>query len=1289
MLTFSQHKKSSLVVQTDLTASANYVAVSAVAEHRFAILAENLAHTLAKTLYEVSTGSSEFPQNLEVLSDRDLGQIRLWNTTLPTGVNRCVHDLIVEVARYQPRAPALAAWDGDLTYGQMELLTNQLALLLHNEGARPNTIVALCFEKSKWTTVAMLGTLRAGAAFVLLDTAFPLQRATAMVKHVDAKILLASSTVLPGLKAQFSSVITVDGDLFRHLPSPTWSYVCEATPEDLAVVLFTSGSTGTPKAILQDHIAASTTADGLGHAWGLTPKSRILQFAAYAFDMSVIDTLMALVNGACLCVPTQEEVMSNPRAAIQRMQVNFSAVTPSVATAYPPEIDDTLQTLVLGGEKVPRALIEFWTKRLTVFNGYGPAEASVCALGQADAIRPMSLGKPINTLAWVVDEENHNILKPIGAVGELLLEGPMLAKGYLGDLEKTRSCFIDNPEFLNLGFGLAQGVVRRAYKSGDLVRQYPDGSLDYLGRKDLQVKLRGQRIELSEIEHHLQMLLSKDSPCFVDMIDFDTGPALAAFIGNAPTGYVAPRNGEENRVKEQKPEASAMSLLSKALEERLRESLEATLPAYMVPSVFLSLREIPMTVSQKIDRTALKRLGWEACLRQRSTKSSTARGSRSENDAEDYLRRQWGEILGLTWESISGDSNFLDLGGHSLLAMRLASRLQSRWPASRISVRDVFENPTLQMQAGLITMRKSNGNNSLPPSIQSIPNDPRHRQLMSLETGFDEMEIEDVMEATDFQSEVISSEITSDESEVHHCTFSFSPAIETGRMEHAIQAFANHYSIFRTCFVVLKGKLFQLVLKSAPRSLVRSVDDECTVHSPHNNGGLTECEVGPRRRALYLQYFMIQSTGPSTSSMTLRISHALFDGGYDGGFLRRATLELRALYQGETLSRSPPFSAFCSARLSNLSAGITFWEELLKNAEPSRLTIKRGPSNMRLISSEVVRSVHIQTMPQGATPATLMKSAWALVLSEILHTRDVVFGSIASGRFSFSGADMTMGPCINTIPVRVLIEDNVTTSKFLSKVQDQYLAAIPFESVGLQTIVQKCTNWPSWEDLSTVVNDLSEENFLDQLDEKIPFNGGICSASVCQNPGKWTDIAVETKKEGDQMHARLYFCSEVFPTGLVEDLGNMLVANIKMLSSGPDRLVSRQKSGQVLSSTDLPLPPAGSSPVMLTSRPSKKSVSECVIVQEAWRSVFRSDVLKTSTTSEPDKRPFYDSWPLVCAYGLYKFYSEKGFAVTVDDIIHHPSAENQRWLLAQRSQDRLHDTVLSLANGSIQRGHES
>ncbi len=718
----------------------------------------------------------------------------------------------------------------------------------------------------------------------------------------------------------------------------------------------------------------------------------------------------------------------------------------------------------------------------------------------------------------------------------------------------------------------------------------------------------------------------------------------------------------------------------KRIAGKLKISLEATLPAYMVPSAFLCVHRLPMTVSQKIDRGALKRLGREACMLQRSIESivpQTHGSPRGESGPEAYLCDQWEDILHLKPGSVHGGSNFLDLGGNSLLAMRLASRIDSRWPASQISVRDIFENPTVQAQLQLTVLRTSRGCDAPRPSTTLEPNNPAHIQVISLETGIDEREIEDLREATDFQAEVVSSELTNDEAEVHHCTFSFTPAVETRRLQFAIKALTNHYTILRTCFVVHSGKLLQLILKTAPHPMSESLNGQ--ENGPcKQNSAMSSWEVGPRRRALYLLHFRIDSEAQGTSGMTLRISHALFDGGYDGGFLRRVLLEIKMLYQDQTLPTSPSFSTFCSARLSSLPAGIEFWKGLLRDARPSRLVNKRGPYDMKLLCNEVIRSVNIgHTLPQGITPATLMKVAWALVLAEILHRKDIVFGSIGSGRgLPIDGADMIMGPCINTIPVRVRFDDNITASQILSQVQNQYLAAIPYESVGLQTIVKRCTDWPSWEDLSTVVNDLSEENFLDQLDETVSFDEGICTATVRQNTGKWTDIAVETKKEGNQMHARLYFSGEVFSTELIEGLGDLLVENIIMLSSGGNRPVFKPTVKPLVSRTQFPLPPAASVRIPPDLRLSTQWEDEALIVQEAWRSSFDCDILESSAAYESASKPFYESWPLVSAYALYKVYSEKGFAVTYDDIIQYPSPVEQMWLLYDRSQKGLSNGII-------------
>ena len=760
----------------------------------------------------------------------------------------------------------------------------------------PGSIVTLCLEKSKWTTIAMLGVLRAGGAFALIDSGIPLQRATTMTKLLDSSVLLTSPDVKLKLDNLFPSVLHVNSDLFTSTLSSQHSFSLSAsTPYDPAIVLFTSGSTGAPKAILQDHICASTTATGLGTSWNIGLKSRILQFAAYAFDMSVIDTFMALVNGACLCVPTQDEFAVNPMAVVERMQVNFSAVTASVASTYPVGIEKTLRTMVLGGEKVPKALIELWADKLDVYNGYGPAEGSVCSFTRADASRSTSIGTPLNTLAWVVDAADFNKLVSIGDVGELLIEGPMLAKGYLKDPDKTKVSFIQNPGFLQLVFGAGADSSRRFYKTGDLVRQYSDGTMDYCGRKDLQTKIRGQRVELSEVEYHVQKALPTGWVAVADVIEIDSGSSIVAFLRS------------DERVHEKTSNEASVQLLAEkftTLEESLRKSLTLTLPPYMVPSILYLIREIPMSLSGKTDRAALKRMGVDAHhLRVRQYTSDAPESQVPKSDTLEWLQEQWARVLRLEFRDINSKADFFALGGNSLLAMLLVAKLNTKYPSAQISVRDIFSNQTLHLQSLLLELRfKNEDTHDLTEMSHSTPSIQKVGDVCE-ETGFLEDEIEEVLEATDSQTNMLWAELTNDACEVHHCVFNFEPAVDTSCLKAAIKSLMRAHSIMRTCFVVLKGRVFQCVLKDVPPSSIQTQDAvlHCT-----EDGTLASYEVGPRRKALHLVRFNIECSTGKTKQVVLRISHCMFDGGYDGGFMHRILLELNALFQDRSISKESP-----------------------------------------------------------------------------------------------------------------------------------------------------------------------------------------------------------------------------------------------------------------------------------------------------------------------------------------------------------------------------------------------
>ena len=333
---------------------------------------------------------------------------------------------------------------------------------------------------------------------------------------------------------------------------------------------------------------------------GVKCDSRVFQYAAFTFDVSMMDVFTTLIYGGCVCTPSEEERMGSFTLTMNRKQVNWVLFTPSVASLITPEAVPTLQTLALGGEPVKQENITRWVGKVRLFNCYGPAECGACAIGEftQEDSRPGKVGRQFGSgLCWVVDPQDHNRLLPIGAIGELLVEGPTLARGYLDDLAKTRAAFIKNPTW-SQAVGLNK--PRRLYKTGDLDRQNSDGTLDFVGRKDLQLKVRGQRVELGEVEHHLSafpgVALSVSampksgpySPNLVGLIQLQQG-------GNAPVQYTT-----LNQI------SSEDELTSDFDKQKLLQFLRSRLPSYMVPTHLLLITRLPLSVSGKIDRKVVE-----------------------------------------------------------------------------------------------------------------------------------------------------------------------------------------------------------------------------------------------------------------------------------------------------------------------------------------------------------------------------------------------------------------------------------------------------------------------------------------------------------------------------------------------------------------------------------------------------------------------------------------------------------------------------------------------------------
>ncbi|OAQ96765.1 hypothetical protein LLEC1_00639 [Akanthomyces lecanii] len=527
---------------------------------------EQFGHILQ--LISLPTNAATRLCDLDMASPQDLREIWSWNFAVPAPIHRTVHSLIAETTSRQPDAPAVCAWDGDLTYSELGELSTKLAFCIVDLGVEPGSIIPLCFEKSMWTPVAMLAVMKAGCTAVALDMTHPLLRLRAIVDKYDRKLILCSQTHEALAQAlNFSAVFIVDsGHIAQKMTLAT--ELPSVSPSQTVFITYTSGSTGTPKGACISHANVCTASHYQGYRLGFRTTSRVLDFAPYSFDVAWSNVLHTLCAGGCLCVASMEEMMDDIDETLSKFRVNLINITPSALRALTPG-QSPLENILLSGERPNSNVLSQWIDKACIKNTYGPAECtfkSTFATISPKNLQNPNIGRPLGVCGWIALPERDHLLAPIGQVGELLIEGPLVGQGYWGEAEKTSAAFIQAPPWLLRGAPGVLGRHGRLYKTGDLMRYNADGTLQFVGRKDAQVKIRGQRVELGEVEHHVQKHL----------------------------GTTAAENP---------PFAAEM------ITPRLNDELAKVLPGYMIPSSYIPIDELPMTGTGKINRRSLREIG--------------------------------------------------------------------------------------------------------------------------------------------------------------------------------------------------------------------------------------------------------------------------------------------------------------------------------------------------------------------------------------------------------------------------------------------------------------------------------------------------------------------------------------------------------------------------------------------------------------------------------------------------------------------------------------------------------
>jgi amino acid adenylation domain-containing protein len=623
-----------------------------------------------RILESIASDPDQMLSDLPLLTVEERQQMLVdWNKTAAEyPPDKCVHELFTKQAALTPKAVAVVFRDESLTYEELNWRANQLAHHLKFLGAGPETLVAISTERSLEMVIALLGTLKAGAAYVPLDPSFPAERLRFMLEDSKASLLLtrtAEQERLGGLPANVRAVC-LDTDWRLISEERDDELPVSMTPENLAYVIYTSGSTGWPKGVQIPHRAVVNFLHSMQREPGLTSADTLLAVTSISFDIAGLEIFLPLVIGARVVLTSTEEIFDAARinALIRNSRATVMQATPSF-WQFLVEADwfgDRRIKVLCGGEALSRELADKLLERAgEVWNLYGPTETTIwSALCKVmPGTGAMSIGRPIaNTQIYLLDAHLQPV--PIGVPGELHIGGDGVARGYLNRPELTQEKFIEDP------FGGA-----RLYKTGDIARYRPGGAIECLGRNDFQVKLRGHRIDLGEIESVLRRFPNVCEAVVLLCGDERGQKRLVAYL---------------QRSSHPSPDAGM-----------LQQFVKSKLPDYMMPSVFVVLDKFPLTPNGKINRKALPP--------PQSERPESKHGfTPPRTPTEELLAKIWRELLG---QSVIGiDDNFFETGGHSLLAMQLMARVRNEFQAE-LSLRNIFEAPTIAELAFILDRKKN------------------------------------------------------------------------------------------------------------------------------------------------------------------------------------------------------------------------------------------------------------------------------------------------------------------------------------------------------------------------------------------------------------------------------------------------------------------------------------------------------------------------------------------------------------------------------------------------------
>lgn len=975
---------------------------------------------------------------LPLLTGAEKEQLQRWNQTARDYPrDKTIAGLFEEQAARTPNAVAVEHEGQELTYGDLNRQANRLAHYLRMLGVKPDMLVAVCVERSQEMIVGLLAVMKAGGAFVPMDPAYPGDRLQFMLEASRPAVLLTQSHlrgVFTEIREDLKFIDLKRAEAWSHQPDSNLdASTIGWTPEDLVYVIYTSGSTGQPKGVAMPLGAATNMI-----AWQMNESAwagpqRTLQFAPFGFDVSFQEIFSTLCAGGTLLLIDEEKRRNATGLArfvmekrIQRLflpVVGLQMFAEGVAEMSAP-FECALQEINVAGEQLRltgkiKTLFET-LKHCRLNNHYGPTEthaASAFHLGMDTERWPLlpPIGQPIqNAQIYILDK--HQQFVPVGVVGEIYIGGAGVARGYFNRPDLTEKRFLKDP------FAREQGA--RMYRSGDLARWRPDGTIEFIGRNDSQVKIRGYRVELGEIEAMLQQQSGVRGCVVVAKTDPNGSKKLVAYV-------VGERDGDE-----------------------LRRELKGKLPAYMVPGAVVVLPELPLSGNGKIDREALEK--------REDLGAGAGHYEAPRTAVEQQLAKIWTEALEV--KRVGRNDNFFDLGGHSLLATLVATKMGNMFEI-HVPVRALFESPTISelaemIEAGLKSpARKIADKGAVRTAAASGP----RPSLFPLSYQQEQLWVLDRFNPGNaFYNIPITWRLKGD--------------LDVARLEKSLNEIVRRHESLRTCFVMEQEEPRQKVVEAAFALQLPVVDlrrleagereQQAKKIVAEEAGKPFELSQAPLMRG------MLVRTEEREHVLALTLHHIICDDWSLGVMVK----ELGKLYEAYARGEESPlpelpmqYGEYALEQREGLSGGkfqqhMEYWKGQLAgmphvlelptdHARPVRESF-RGASEQRILRAGLLERVNALGREEKASLLMTMLATFQVLLMRYSGQEDFGIGTVVANRKRMETKEM-IGFFLNTLVIRSALRGQPTFREVLRRVRESVLAGYEHQDLAFEKLVEE------------------------------------------------------------------------------------------------------------------------------------------------------------------------------------------------------------------------------------------